>query len=487
MSGGFAAQTIYSVVTRFEIDDKATAPARRVRREVEELDRRTKSTALGFGMIARYIGPMLSMAAAIGVTRRVISGLNEQTNRTIQLASQFSLAFKFDADPAKQFAASMRESQKLVREIIRDAASLPGESRDFFGILALTSGVSLRVGGAQAARRLTSNIALASPFAGQGPEEAGRQAFRMLSGQTSIGDNPLFAMLTSSGLLPNAKTFNALSLTQRFEALDAALQKLVGNLEFRNAVIMTLDTQWSSLMENLFGPMGIGGQLLTGPFNDFVPALARLNAGLQENIPGIVAGLQNLGHLFSWTNPLPLSWMTTPMLGGEQVGIRAGQLGKDAMMQLLDGANVGALPTSDREMISGLLSNYFNTSLNAPGSLSEEKIKQAMHAIRARIGGREVSGSDVPLATGITIPQVMEIISGSFNKAIGSGGGPGELRNEAAPSVTNTFHVKIDLKSDVSPEAVAMKFAKGIEKLNWMPNRARRGMPLLTPRSTVTP
>ncbi len=487
---GVAATTIYDVVTRYRIEDQATTPARRVRTEMDRTAVATRSTVANFAMLSRYVGPMLSMATAIGVTRRVVSGLNEETNRTIQLASQFNLAFKFDADPARQFAASMRESQKLVGEIISDAARLPGESKDFFGILALISGAGFRAGaGAQGVRRMTANLAMAAPFAGQNPEDAGRQAFRMLSGQTSIGDNPLFATLTASGLLPSAAKFNAQPLARRFEMLDAALKKLVDNPFFRELVTNTPDTQWSTLKDLLFGPRGIGGQLMSGPYSDIVSGLRTLNEGLSTNVPGIVAGIQNLFGLLGGVPTAAHSGMNAPIFSNEgQLGLRSSLLARSALRDLIGAKEYGYLPTADRDQITSLLSVYYRNSLHDPGGpYSEQSIAQALSGVRAQIGGREISGSDEPLARGITIPKLMEMISGSMQAARGLRAPVGELRNEEAPSVTNTFHVRIDLKTDDSPEAIALSFEKAMDRMSWAPKRARRGIAATTSPSTVSP
>ncbi|MEX2206780.1 MAG: hypothetical protein WEF50_11185 [Myxococcota bacterium] len=484
-----AATTVYE--TRFRIEDQASAPVKRVRTEMDRTAVASKTMAMSFGTLARFVGPMFTVATAVGAIRRSLTGLNEQQNRTIQLAAQFNQAFKFDPDPAKQFAASMREGRKLVGGIISDAASLPGTSREFFGAVSMLAGPMFKAGKSTSdLRRLVSGVMLTAPFAGQSPDDAGRQAFRMVSGQAGIGDNPLFASLLASGLLPNAKMFNAMPLVARIEAVDSAFAKLTGNPFFRNAVLGTFDTQISTLDDRLFGPSGVLGQLLSGPFNDFVPMLMKLNEGLAASVPGIVAGLQNIDSAF--VNRNSFKWWTSSLFNQDvQLNERARILGRDTLSQLL-GPKVGHLTLGDREGLGGHLASYFNRSLRDPGSLSEATVKDALAGITAEIGGRGVAGSNPYVARGrraeggITVSTLMDIISGNFNRSIQKAGiSTGELTNETAPSVTNTFHVRIDLKTDDSPEAIALKFEKAMSRVSWAPKRARRGTPSFSGSATT--
>src|SRR5882672_10232662 len=127
-------QTIYDVITRFTVEDKATPQLERIGRAADLATRRVGSLGLGMQTLTRHLTATAIGFAAFRTGTAILGRLNEQMNRTNQLAGQFNLAFKFDADPAKQFAASMRESRTLVNQIIGDAQKLPGEAKDFFGV-----------------------------------------------------------------------------------------------------------------------------------------------------------------------------------------------------------------------------------------------------------------------------------------------------------------------------------------------------------------
>src|SRR5262245_61465770 len=95
--------TIYDVITRYSVEDKASAPVERIARGAERADKHVKSLGLGLGTLTRNLTGAYIGFQALRIGERIITGLNEQMNRTIQVASQVNLAFKFDTNPAAQF------------------------------------------------------------------------------------------------------------------------------------------------------------------------------------------------------------------------------------------------------------------------------------------------------------------------------------------------------------------------------------------------
>lgn len=474
--------TVYDVVTNFRITDNASQPTDKIINTTQRLNRETKNATLGLGMLTRQLGAAYLGWQAFRIGQRVVAGLNEQMNRTIQVASQFNLAFKFDADPAKQFAASMRESRKLVGEIIKDARELPGESKDFFGVLALISGPAFRArAGAKGARRMTSEIALSAPFAGVSPQVAGYEAMEMLQGRANAR-NPLFAMLHSGGLLPNAAIFNAMSLTERFKEMDSSMTKVTGNPFFREQVIGTLDTQLSNLRDLLFGPQGAFGLTFSGPTKDFIQTLKEANEAISTKMPAIVGGLRLL------TDSISVLWQAVsylPMKAGGALGITEkffenyGTASRTAPAHAL---LLGRQPfPGEQRGVSRFLEEKFAITQRQPGFFSPDQfgdmVTRASRMAASTAKRLHVLPGALPEA--MQMSYLSKSLAAVMNESMHKKEAP---LNTPSDTVHNTFHIHIDLKSDTSPEAIALQFQKAMAKLSYAPMRASRGLPLLNAR-----
>lgn len=306
---GVASRTVYEVITRYHVQDLGGAELARYDKATRRADRSTRSMRRGLGMASRaaakfsmMIAPLVGGAVGLAsfgyATAKAFRNLNEEMNNSIQLAGQLNLAFKFSEDPAANFVASMKVSKEVFRDMVKDAAALPGELGDFLG-MGRNIGLSLfsAGGSTEQYRQMIAKLALVTPMAGGQFDVVGLGAMQMLQGTAQIR-NPLFSTLKTGNLLGNISDtgdWNVLPLAERLARLDAGLSRLVDNEMFRSAVLDTFDTQLGTLADNLFGISGIAGELGANAFDGLLESLTKLNVWLEDNQEKIVHGARVMG------------------------------------------------------------------------------------------------------------------------------------------------------------------------------------------------
>jgi len=443
---GVGATTYYDVVTRYKLIDEMSNSVGRIDRSVSKVDRSlaglTRQTAMvgrGFRNVAMLAGPalggMVGLAGAGLAMVKTFRNLNEEANSTIQLAAQVNLAFVFEGaqGAAENFNLAMTASRKEFRALVKDAAALPGELQDFINIAQQISGGVFAGGGdLTRMRELTARVALAAPAAGTGFQEAGLGAMQMLFGVSRV-TNPLFKMLAGQGLVPKAEIYNALPATERLRRLDDALKRLTDNPMFRKNILGTWDTQIGTLSDNLFGIEGIFGQLLRGPFEGFIDWLMRLNEALDRNKDAIVR-----------------------LLGGSAGGLTGRNL------ERFMGADVRSAGGGLLDMLGAL----------AP-TAEEIRKKQIETWVRANWG--MALGTHDPVEYGKRIYALGAQRHAHFVK-LQEADAEGKLRNVPKTKIEQNFHIKLDLKSDDAPEAVAVKITRAMEKVGRHPTTVSRGL-----------
>jgi hypothetical protein len=462
---GVGATTYYDVVTRYRMQDGATSDLNRYTRStnraddaVNRLQRRTRGLSRGMRTLALIAGPamggMMGLAAVGYGAIKTFRNLNQEINSTIQLAAQVNLAFRFEGaqNAAQNFNLSMGASRKVFRELVRDAARLPGELSDFIGIAKqISGGVFAGGGNLQTMRALTARVALAAPAAGAGFQEAGLGAMQMLFGVARV-TNPLFKMLAGQGLLPKAEIFNALTATERLRRLDEALAKLTDNEMFRKNILGTWDTQLGTLADNLFGVQGIMGQLLSGPMGGMLDWLTRLNETLTEKTPGIVEGIRQIvdaiNLLGTISTDLVSDWERNYFLRGGLVGMAARNMPEKLGTQLV-ASTVG--------WWRGI------TRFRDPWA----EYQRAYTDLRSKHFRRE----------NLRFLEGQEDLAGMLG--IGPGAAGFTLRDVPNAKIEQNFHIKLDLKSDDAPDAVALKIEKAMEKVGRHPTTVSRGLSAL--------
>jgi hypothetical protein len=485
--------------------DEVSRAAGRLNQSLGYVPRFAASSSLSFGSLrtslfgfGRSVLPLIGLTAAGGAAAKVFGSLSEEVERTTQLASQFNIAFQFDQDPLRNFTESMSRARLLVGDIITDAAKLPGTADQFFGAAGLLAGPVFSAGkGPQDLRKLVSQVALGAPFAGVDQETAGRQAYRILTGQASQGDNNLFSQLVPLGL---SKDINQLPLAKRFEELDRVLGKVVDNPLFRENVTKTLDVQLSTLSDTIFGAKGIFGRLAgdTSAYDALIGSLQSLNATLQESTPAISGWTRALLDSWDLINPLDeMFGRNGPSEPGKESKYSAAAYGRgrlaypqarDLMKEL--GIPVGsglklAFQPNERSALTSvseyLKDLYRSADAGGPGA---DVVKSAV--VRAIFGpdlaGLRQSGE---LKGGLKSPEqasevTQRLIRGIQDQYLKLLGDPTEGIPKNNMDVRNYFTIKIDMKSDQSPEGVVVAMRKAIEQEERFRRRSARS-PIITP------
>lgn len=488
MSIGSGATTIYDVVTRYRVEDGASTPLDSLGRRAHTADLATRnlgSSLVGVGRslmsvatMAGSLAGVTSGAAAIGLTFR---NINQEMNATIATAAQLNLAFEFDPDPARSYLAAMGSARTLVGEITRDAAALPGELSDFMQAMSTITLPVLTAGRGTTAdvRSLLQNLSIAAPMAQQSMGEAGRQVMRMMTGQVSIGDNPLFATLFASGLLPNAETLNRLPGPQKLHAISNALEQLAGNPALRGAVLRTFDTQLSTLKDNLFGVEGVMGQLLKGPANDFLDWLVRLNQTLAERKGDIVQTVNSL------TNPTGLTSGQREAILGPPVPGSGWSVG-DLAARAWD-SGMGVMKKNQTELLAwdSARREYERTLLGAGKALPWSEWSQLSIGVHPNEQFTRIYENKLNLIkavqSGVIDDMVKDVIfqgrePGSDVEPKRRAGGSPPKAAITKQIVTQNIQIKVDLKSDDSPEAIAAKLADGVRRASIFPRRSARAV-----------
>lgn len=471
-----AATTRYQVVTSYRTEaGQATSGLAGYRREAESTTRALRGTQVAtrdWGMTALVWGSRIAATLGAGmIAHRAIgatfSNLNTELNSSIQLASQLNLAFEYSSDPVQNFSRSLGDARGLIRDLATDAARLPGELSDFISVSRQISGAVFAGGGSiDTLRQLTARVALAAPAAGQTTDDAGRQTMRALFGTASVGDNPLFAMMLGSQLFGpgmDAERFNKLPAAERLQKFDEALARLTDNPMFRSEIIRTFDTQIGTLADNLFGMEGLltrmGGREL---YEAALSGLVSLNEAIETYTPGIVSGFDSL------RTQIGFLWEILSNFTG---AIQPAGVGRVSQEQDRIGKEIRSFFGYVKDSVLAeamVLSNWARHGIPlGPGGQPRSYYEQVYEAhARMQAAQRGPGAAEGLLGGGI---------AGAF---AGSGkppprGGTGGLPT-AGTVVYQTNHITVDLKSDDSPEGIAVKLASAMEKAEKHPTRSRR-------------
>lgn len=464
-------ETEYRVVTRYISDTRQATPGLRGYGDAAKdttrhlRDATASSMALG-GAALRMLGAFagvatIGLAIKSGLTAS-FQNLNTELNASLSMAAQLNLAFEFKKNPAENFTASLQQARTLLGDLAADAAKLPGTATDYYRIAASISGAVFAAGGdVEGLRKTTKLVGIAAPAAGQSQGDAANQAMRVLFGTASVGDNPLFAMMLGSKLLGPGMTtqkFNELAPAERLESFNAALEKIVTD-DYLAAVVHTFDTQFGTLTESIVGSTGIlaeiGGREL---FEGMLDGLVSLNEAIDENTPAILShaleirsALRELGDGLGWFFDKLESIAT---IGGLTQGAEGFVM--DGVYKAQDWFRA-----IERTKAEGL------TAAN-PGY--NDAIRRYYNSYQ---GGRETFGNvEGGYSTAAERPTPP-------SKRRGAAGG----KDGAATSKTvihQTNNIQIDLKSDDSPEAVAVKVGEGMRIAARHPTMAGR-RPALVP------
>jgi len=486
MAGG-TVTTFYDVHTRFYSSHRGAAELKayetsmmRAAMGTDKLQASTRLARRGFRALQMALLPLvgsqvLGLAGFAIAAGKSFGNLNRAMNSTITLAAQLNLGFKYTEDPAKNFVRSMRHARLIFRDLVKDAAALPGEVNDFLGIARMIGIPTFSAGGStDQFRKMIGKIALAAPMVGADFNTAGMGAMQMLQGR-GIRRNALTAFMQSDPTLLGGRTleqFNALKAAERLRILDEGLSRLTDNPIFREEVLNTFDTQLGTLSETLFGTTGIGGMVFGEGFQDILTWLTEFNVTLEKNAPEIAVWLREVGYsmtdLFGMLARLPWEVITKPiaLIGGVLGMVGGGQFG-NIMEREREAGRLPHYPTYKAEdrgvgyLAAGQAQanvDYVNEVMKNENFIRMMKTDPAF--IRDPAQWRKEHG----------VPWAEE----------GGAGIDGESRALAEPAkVTQNFHVKVAVSTDESPEVVAVKIRKALSGAAAHPTTTGRGVAAL--------
>lgn len=476
-----SATTVYDVVTRYRSETgRAVQATRRYGDEALRTSRHLGIATAASGSlhaslmrIGATVGGIASLGFAVQRTvTSVFQNLNQEMNTSLSLAAQLNLAFRWDADPGKNFAASLQASKSLLRDIASDAARLPGTAGEYFGIAGMIANTVTSGGGDIAKlREMTSLIGVAAPFAGQSRPDAANQAFRMLLGTASMGDNPLFARMLGGGLFSPGMTtekFNQLNAGKRLDEVYNALHRIV-TPNYLEAIVRTFDTQLGTLTESIVGSTGILSEVAGRDiFESFLDGLVDLNASIDQHRPEIVGFLRTFGS---------------------EIGLFAGSL-RSAYDAISSIPGMGALGWGFGKLDAA--GDLYMRELHAQMRAAPEIVRQGIVPYGAAYWDLiESKRREVDLARGDWGA------GGGFRGrgASGSWGDPISPTSQpnaqskpaipAAPVVNQAISIHVDLHSDDSPEAIAVKIGKAMEIAERHPKRSARAIAMVPTASVA--
>lgn len=474
------ATTVYEVQTRFVTEST------QAERAMERLERKSGKAHSQLVALGRRLAFTLKIGASLagGYTiHRVFANLNEELSRSLSMAAQFNNAFRFNADPILNFNAALGQSRAVVRDLIADAARLPGETRDFIAAAQMISGGvfggSANVGQGRATlRRMVGNLQFAAGGANQNPTEAANQLQAFMFGGAGR-DRPLWAFL--SGIFPEllgtAETFNVLPQAEKVRRLDEALERFAGNPAFREAFLRTWDVQFGTLKDSLFGPQGIfsrgGGREV---WQVFIGGLSRLNTFLDEN------GENLAKRLYYIIDALAVAYGNLPNMSGN-VSPGPGFFGR---VSLGASALFAGVRGVYENMVSGSIDAYrqLGMSLAADAGMFGPEItgldvimagKGAPHSGFGFMDGVRKYFQD-PIDKRAHDRFMLDYWSAMYGKDPADGAAGDALPTHGTQVVQN-FDIKLDLKSDTSPETIAIRLKRAMEQgMERAPISASRAM-----------
>jgi hypothetical protein len=225
--------------------------------------------------------------------------------------------FRRSATSAGVFQQAMRASQEMMRMMVTDAASLPGEVNDYATAMQIaSSSVIQAVAGTahsntRAVMGMINNITASAINAGIDSSQAGRDIMRMMSGgrgQAGLDVRTWTEVIAPyargrNGQQLDASQFNAQTAAQRFETLMT-----VGN-NMRNIMNMSADS-WDAVIGALSSARDELFRNATSPIYKAIQSgLSQFSAWLNEGVGTGQSVLQKLERMGNYISTTIVKWV----------------------------------------------------------------------------------------------------------------------------------------------------------------------------------
>jgi hypothetical protein len=423
-------------------------------------------------------GGYLSLRGAVEATRLVFGNLEQRATSTMSVAALLGAQIEGIADPMERFALASAAADRHFTALARDAARLPGEVKDFTQAaqLALTPVVAglgdTTIGAAlEKTRELAANLSIVRTAFGIDANTAASQLQMMLSGGAGR-EQLLFRMLQPFGL-PQTEALNAAPAAERLRLVDEALGNIARNPAVRDKVFDLLDTQLGTLKDTIFGTTGILGQLGVEPYKMFVDGLKDLNAELAEASPKIVSNFGAISDVFAVLGQAKLpGWIAAiaDFYGEERRAARREWLSSSRFGVWLSGKGIEMEDFGpDRAAIRGMVATFNALTQGTKPSAEYRKLLGLEHMRENLRYQEQASALALQLGFGGDRTQAEDTKLSAPERPV---------------NVVNHWTIKLDLKSDDSPEAIAVKIRRAAEKTARHPTMTTRGLPT-TPGSSA--
>ena len=483
-----ASTTVYDVVTRYSVETRgANESLRSYSSAATEASRANRVAESSFGGVARAsmlfsrtFAPLAVGIGVVGALTRSFKEMEERASSALTVATKLHTVLAFDTDPAKNFASSLAVSEELDRQLVRDATRHPGGIGDFRRGSAAIVEPTLAAGGTtESVREILKDLSVVRVAIDMKADAASRSARSILEGRASASD-PLFSALAPTiGI--DAKSFRALGPSARLMKMSESLEHLADNPALRGEVFGLFSTQLDNFTDHmnraLSGPEGVGGQLKTEVYDAATEALKRVNSvlevGVVPTVDALNAGFSLYGeHLKTIGAAMELVLVNIPSAALNSLW-NAIPAPLRTLMQYHGGVLV--------DMAGGLVGDaaggaggVFRTSqlaIQAANLSAETGIP--FHAAMAKLELRSISepllASVRDFERQLEVDSLMSGMKGTNRKNLSLG---------APPVINQRVTLQVDLRSDESPEAFAVKVSRALEREAQRPRRDRAAVPL---------
>lgn len=221
-------QTIFNIVNRFTVEDRATRAMNRMAAASAGLNSSIFATRSALGVLASMSGVFIVAAAVNQLKKGLVDYASSMEQAEVAIGAMFNAWMKykgFDGSVLSgmdKFNAAMAEAQRLMAAFQQDAALSVGTTADYVMIAKHVTNPLLQMGlGTDKIREFTNLTINAASVLGVDFPQAARDMMSALTGVAGI-DVKLFRLLAIKG---GAKEFNQLAPTERHKQLVDAMKQ----------------------------------------------------------------------------------------------------------------------------------------------------------------------------------------------------------------------------------------------------------------------
>jgi len=223
-------QTVYNIINRFVVDDRATRAVGRMAAAYSGLNGQIYRTRSAMGTLLATGGTIGAFLLLTQLKKGLYDYNAEIEQANIGMGAIFNAARRYRSLDTGQlligiekYNAAFAETNRLIKNFQLDAAKSVGTTRDFIDIAKQIADPMLRMGkGPEDLRYFTGLVVNAATVLGVDFPQASRDMMSSLTGVAGI-DVKLYRLLGSPG--GGAKAFNALAPTARFDLLVKAMER----------------------------------------------------------------------------------------------------------------------------------------------------------------------------------------------------------------------------------------------------------------------